>query len=64
MYTHWMQTIHKNARESLERTKKAMGRNYDRKVKQQPNIKVEGLLMLNGKNICTKLPSKKLAPKL
>jgi len=41
-----------------------MGRYYDRKAKQQPDFKVGDLVMLNAKNIRTKRPSKKLAPKL
>jgi len=64
MYAHWMQSIHEQAKESLERTREAMGRYYDRKAKQQPDIQVGDLVMLNGKNIRTKRPSKKLAPKL
>ena len=59
-----MQTIHQQARQSLERTREAMGRYYDRKTKQQPDLKVRDLVMLNAKNIRTKRPSKKLAPKL
>jgi len=41
-----------------------MGRYYDRKAKQQPDFKVGDMVMLNAKNIPTKRPSKKLAPKL
>jgi len=62
-YAHWMQTIHQQARQSLERTREAMRRYYDRKAKQQPEFKVCDLVMLNAKNIRTKRPSKKLAPK-
>jgi len=40
-----------------------MGRYHDRKGKQQPDFKVGELVMLNEKNIHTKRPSKKLAPK-
>jgi len=46
-----MQPIHHQARQSLERTRKAMGRYYDRKAKQQPDFKVGDLVMLNAKNI-------------
>jgi len=59
LYAHWMQTIHQQARQSLERTREAMGRYYDRKAKQQPDFKVGDLGMLNAKNIRTKRPSKK-----
>jgi len=64
MYPHWMQTINEYAKGSLERTKESMGRYYDRKAKQQPDIKVGDLVMLNRKNIHTQQPAKKLAPKL
>ena len=64
LYAHWMQTIHQQARQSLEKTREAMGRYYDRKAKQQPDYKVGDLVILNAKNIRTKRPAKKLAPKL
>jgi len=41
-----------------------MGQYDDRKAKQQPEFKVGELVMLNAKNILTKRPCKKLAPKL
>jgi len=59
-----MQTIYQQARQSRERTREAMGRYYHQKAKQQPDFKVGDLVMLNAKNIRTKRPSKKLAPKL
>ena len=64
LYAHWMQTIHQQARQSLEKTRETMGRYYDRKAKQQPDFKIGDMVMLNAKNIRTKRPSKKLAPKL
>jgi len=64
LYAHWMQTIHRQARQSLEKTREAMGRYYNRKAKQQPDFKIGDMVMLNAKNIRTKRPSKKLAPKL
>jgi len=64
LYAHWMQTIHQQARQSLEKAREAMGRYYHRKAKQQPDFKVGDLVMLNAKDILTKRPSKKLAPKL
>lgn len=59
-----MQAIHQQARQSLEKTREAMGRYYDQKAKQQPDFKVGDLVILNAKNIRTKRPSKKLALKL
>jgi hypothetical protein len=64
MYAHWMKSIHEQAQEALEHTREAMKRYYDRKATQQPDIKVGDKVMLNAKNIRTKRPSKKLAPKM
>jgi len=41
-----------------------MKKYYDQKALQQPDYKEGDLVMLNGKNICTKPPLKKLSPKL
>ena len=51
LYAHWMHTLYQQARQSLERTREAMGQDYDRKAKQQLDIKVGDLVMLNAKNI-------------
>ena len=64
LYAHWMQTTHLKAHEALDRTRESMSKYYDRKVKQQPDIEVGDLVMLNAKNIRTKRPTKKLSPKL
>ena len=59
-----MQDIHQQAKQTLENTRESMKKYYDRKETEQPSIMVGDLVMLNGKNIGTKLPSKKLSPKL
>jgi len=59
-----MKVIHKRAVEALNYTREAMRRYYDRKALQQPDYKEGDLVILNGKNIRTKRPSKKLSPKL
>ena len=41
-----------------------MSKYYDRKAKQEPDIKVGDQVMLNAKNIRTKRTAKKLSPKL
>ena len=41
-----------------------MSKYYDRKARQQPDIKVGDLIRLNGKNIRTKRPTKKLSLRL
>ena len=56
MYAHWMKTIHQKARESLEKTREAMGRYYNQHARQQLDFKVGDLVMLNAKNIRTKRP--------
>jgi len=59
-----MQTIHQQGKQSLEKTREAKGRYYNRKAKQQPDFKIGDMVMLNAKHICTKRPFMKLAPKL
>jgi len=59
-----MQTIHQQASQSLKKTREAMRRYQERNAKQLPDFKVGELVILNAKNIRTKHPSKKLAPKL
>jgi len=62
LYTHWMQVTQEHARKALEQTQKEMSKYYDRKARQQPDIKVGDLVMLNAKNIRTKRPRKQLSP--
>jgi len=64
LYSHWMKAIHKRAVQALNYTREGMKKYYDQKALQQPDYKECDLLMLNGKNIHTKRPSKKLSPKL
>ena len=64
LYTHWMQVTHQHARKALEQTREEMSKYYDRKARQQPDIKVGDLVMLNEKNIRTKQPTKKLSPRM
>ena len=60
LYAHWMQTTHQRAKKALEKTRQDMSKYYDRKARQQPDIKVGYLVMLNAKNIRTKQPMKKI----
>jgi len=64
MYAHWMKDIHQQAKQTLENTKEAMKKYYDRKAMEQPSIEVGDLVMLYAKNIRTKRPSKQLSPTL
>ena len=63
-YVHWMQTTHLKAHEALDQTRESMNKYYDRKAKQQPDIAVGDLVVLNAKNMRTKRPTKKLSLKL
>jgi len=51
MYPHWIQDIHRQARQTLENTWESMKKYCDRKATEQPNIEVGDLVMLNAKNI-------------
>ena len=58
-----MESVHAKAKENLETARKALGNYYDRKRIEAPSFKEGDLVMLDGRNIRTKRPSKKLAPK-
>jgi len=64
MYTHWMKTVKGNARTTLEQTREAMKKYYDRKATPQPDIETGDLVMLNSKNIKSKRPTRKFTPRL
>ena len=49
LYLHWMQVTHQHARKALEPTWEEMSKYYDQKARQQPDIKVRDLVMLNAK---------------
>ena len=49
IYTHWMKTVQENARTTLEQTREAMKKYYDRKATPQPNIETGDLVILNEK---------------
>ena len=59
-----MQTVQNKARKTLEQTREAMKKPYDKRATPHPDIKIRDLVMLNAKNIRTKRPTKKLSPRL
>jgi len=59
-----MEDRHRQAKQTLENTRESMKKYYDRKATEHPNIEAGVLVMLNGRNIPPKHPSKKLSPKL
>jgi transposase InsO family protein len=63
-YTHWMTSVHNWCKAKLEETRERMRKYYDRKSKDAPRYKVGDLVMLNGKNLRTRRPSRKLDHKM
>ena len=63
-YAHWMKEVHIRASKTLEDTRAAMSKYYDKGKMEHPSYEVGDIVMLNAKNIRTKRPTKKLAPKL
>jgi len=59
-----MQTIHQQARQSLEKAREAIAHYCHQKTMQERDLKISDIIMLNTKNIHTKRPTKKLVPKL
>jgi len=64
MSTHWMKTVEEMARITVEQTREAMKKNYDRRATTQPDIDIGDLVMLNAKNIQSKPPTRKFNPQL
>ena len=63
-YAHWMREVHKRASKTLEDTRATMSKYYNKGKQEHPTYEIGDLVMLNAKNIHTKRPTKKLAPKL
>jgi hypothetical protein len=60
VYAHWMHTVHEEAREALEKAQERMRRYVDPHRREQPAYQVGNLVMLNGRNIQTRRPSRKM----
>ena len=64
LHAHWMESVHKKEKDNLfEAAWNSMGSYYNKKHLESPIFEEGDLLMLDGQNIRTKRPSKKLAPK-
>jgi transposase InsO family protein len=59
-YAHWMHTIHEEVRRTLAATQERMRRYTDPHRKAPPTYRVGDLVMLDGRNIQTRRPSRKL----
>ena len=60
VYAHWMRSVQEEVTKSLEATQERTRRYADLHQKDPPLYRVGDLVMLNGKNIQTRRPSRKL----
>jgi len=60
VYAHWMQTVHEESRRGLEAAQDRMRRYTDPERAKPPAYEVGDLVMLNGRNIKTRRPTRKL----
>jgi len=60
IYAHWMLTVHEDSRQGLEAAQERMRRYTDLARKNPPAYQLGDLVMLNGRNIKTRHPTKKL----
>jgi hypothetical protein len=63
VYTHWIHTVHDQARKGLELAQERMRQYIDPDRKEAPIYLVGDLVMLTGSNIQTRCPSRKLDDK-
>ena len=59
-----MKEVHNRASKTLEDTRSAMSKYYDKGKMEHPSYEIGDIVMLNARNIRTKRPTKKLALKL
>jgi len=59
-YAHWMQAVHEEARKGLEEVQERMRQYTNPERKEPPAYRVGDLVMLNGRNIKRRRPSRKL----
>jgi len=64
VYMHWMKTVQENVSTTLEQTREAMKKYYDRRVTPQPVIEIGDLVTLDAKSIKSKLRTRKFTPGL
>jgi len=60
VYGHWMQIVHEESRKGLETAQERIRRYTDPVRKEPPAYQVGDLVMLNGRNIKMRRPTKKL----
>jgi len=60
VYGHWMQSVHEESRKGLEAAQERIRHYTDPDRREPPAYQVGDLVILNGRNIRTRRPSKKL----
>jgi len=60
VYAHWMKAVYEDSREGLKAAQERMRRYADPARKDPPAYQVGDLVMLNGRNIKTRRPTRKL----
>jgi len=60
VYAHWMHTVHDESRKGLEVAQERMRRYTDPKRQEPPAYQIGDLVMLSGRNIKTRRPSRKM----
>jgi hypothetical protein len=60
VYAHWMHAVHDESRKGLEAAQDRMRRYTDPKRQKPPAYQVGDLVMLSGRNIKTRRPSRKM----
>jgi hypothetical protein len=63
-YPHWLHAVHKDIQQTLEKARERMRKYADQRRKEPPHYKIGDLVMLDGRNIQTRRPSRKLDHKL
>jgi hypothetical protein len=64
LYRHYITSIHEKVKERMSELREAMRKNYNRQRRSIKPIKKGELVMLNGRNICTKHRCKTLEDKM
>ena len=64
LYSHWLKRVHDSCAEGLRKAQAQMSKYYDRKAMKPPVLKVGDKVMLNGKNLNTRRPTRKFDHKM
>jgi hypothetical protein len=63
-YVQWMTSVHQLCRQGLEKASETIRKYHNKKAKPEPVYQPGNLVTLNGKNLNTRRPARKLDAKL